>query len=131
MSEAGPLPLDLDYPSIYLFEVGADEKEGRRRFCRRTQEGGLGREGVREGGWREDLGGFPLPMQCHCRLQDPLTQVPSELENLPSALNRDFCKICFQLTWQRLIMGIGQKRQFVRKLAKEAKGKQMRFNNIP
>ena len=42
MSEAGPL--DLDYPSIYLFEVGADEKEGRKDILREdTLEGGLGR----------------------------------------------------------------------------------------
>lgn len=62
------------------YSCKADEKEGRRRFCRRTQEGGLGREGVREEGvWREDLGGFPLPMQCHCRLQDPVTRVPTKV----------------------------------------------------
>ena len=114
MSEAGPLPLVLDYPSIYLFEVGAEQmrRKGGKIFCGRTH-------------WREDLGGLPLPMQCHCRLQDPLTQVPSELENLP------FVKICFQFTWQRLTMGRGQKRQFVRKLTKEAKGKKMRFNHNP
>ena len=42
MSEAGPL--DLDYPSIYLFVVGADEKEGRKDILREdTLEGGLGR----------------------------------------------------------------------------------------
>ena len=42
MSEAGPL--DLDYPCIYLFEVGADEKEGRKDIWREdTLEGGLGR----------------------------------------------------------------------------------------
>ena len=91
MSEAGPLPLDLGHQSIYLFEVGADEKEGR-IFCGRTH-------------WREDLGGLPLPMQCHCRLQDPLTQVPSELENLPSALNRDVCKNLFSIDMAKIDNG--------------------------
>ena len=31
---------------------------------------------------REDLGGFPLPMQCHCRLQDPATRVLSKVEKV-------------------------------------------------
>ena len=43
MSEAGPL--DLDFPSIYLFEVGADEKEGRRRYFAGGHTGGRTWEG--------------------------------------------------------------------------------------
>ena len=31
---------------------------------------------------REDLGGFPLPMQCHCWLQDPATRAPSKVEKV-------------------------------------------------
>ena len=44
------------------FSCKADEKEGRRIFCGRTEKGGRGREGGREGGRRVEggLGRVPL-----------------------------------------------------------------------